>query len=138
MADGRGSPPVLRGPPRILIIEDQMLIANLVDDIVRELGYAVSATATTIVAAQTELAKRNFDAVLLDIGLDGPYSPKIADVLSEMAIPFAFVTGYDGPLEPRHADVPLLSKPFTSEQLRVLLEKLIGQRDRLNKTADRG
>jgi CheY-like chemotaxis protein len=110
----------------------------MVDDIVRELGYVVSATATTIAAAQTELAKRNFDAVLLDIGLDGPYSPKIADVLSEMAIPFAFVTGYDGPLEPRHADAPVLSKPFTSDQLRVLLEKLIGRRDRLNKTANRG
>jgi len=102
-----------------------MLIAFLVDDIVRELGYGVSATASTIDAARHELAKRNFDAVLLDIGLDGPYSPEIADVLSEMAIPFAFVTGYREPFEARHADVPLLSKPFTSEQLRVLLERLI-------------
>jgi DNA-binding response OmpR family regulator len=138
VADGRISPPNLRGPPRVLIIEDQMLIANLVDDIVCELGYAVSATASTIAAARQELAKRNFDAVLLDIGLDGPYSPEIADVLSEMAIPFAFVTGCDGPFEARHADVPLLSKPFTSEQLGALLEKLIGPSHSHDVTIDAG
>jgi CheY-like chemotaxis protein len=126
VTDAHSSPPKPRGPPRVLVIEDQTLIANLVDDIVREHGYAVSALASTIAAARHELAKRNFDAVLLDIGLDGPYSPEIADALSEMAIPFAFVTGFDGPFEARHADVPLLRKPFTADQLRVLLEKLVG------------
>ena len=43
-----------------------------------------------------------------------------------MNIPFAFVSDYDGPLEARHADVPLLGKPFRSEQLGALLEKLVG------------
>jgi CheY-like chemotaxis protein len=115
-----------------------MEIARLMDNIVCDLGYAVSGMASTIVAARQELAKGNFDAVLLDMGLDGPYSPEVADVLLETGIPFAFVTGYDEPFEARHADVPLLSKPFTSEQLRALLEKLIGRGDRLNKTADAG
>jgi hypothetical protein len=55
--------------------------------------------------------------VLLDIGLDGSYSTEIADLLLETGIPFAFVAGYDDPFEARHADIPLLSKPFTSEQL---------------------
>jgi CheY-like chemotaxis protein len=96
------------------------------DDIVRDLGYAVSGMASTIAVARQELAKRNFDAVLLDMSLDGPCSPEVADVLLEAGIPFAFVTGYDEPFEARYADVPLLGKPFTSEQLRVLLEKLVG------------
>ena len=126
MADGRVSPPNPRAPPRVLIIEDQMLIDNLVDDIVSELGYAVSGMAAAAAAAHQEFVKRNFDAVLLEIGLDGPYSPEIADVLLETGIPFAFVTAYDGPFEARHADVPLLRKPFTADQLRVLLEKLVG------------
>jgi CheY-like chemotaxis protein len=128
MADGRVSPPKLRAPPRVLIIEDQMLIDNLVDDIVSELGYATSGMAAAAAAAHQEFVKRNFDAVLLDIGLDVPYSPEIADVLSEMAIPFAFVTGYEGPFDARHADVPLLRKPFTADQLCVLLEKLVGSK----------
>jgi CheY-like chemotaxis protein len=105
-----------------------MEIDNLVDDIVSELGYAVSGMAAAAVAAHQEFVKRNFDAVLLDIGLDGPYSPEVADVLLETGIPFAFVTGYDEPFEARHADVPLLRKPFTADQLRVLLEKLVGSK----------
>src|SRR4051812_33111613 len=112
MADGRISLPKFRGPPRVLIIEDQVLIANLVSDTVRDLGYAVSATARTIAAARQELAKRNFDAVLLDIVLDRTYSPEIADLLLALGIPFAFVTGYDCAVEARHAGEPLLGKPF--------------------------
>jgi DNA-binding NtrC family response regulator len=127
MTDGRVSPPKFRGLPRVLIIEDHVLIASLVSDTVRDFGYAVSATAGTIATARQEVAKRNFDAALLDIVLDRPYSPEIADLLLEMGIPFAFVTGYDSPFEARHADVPLLEKPFKAEQLRVLLENLIGQ-----------
>jgi CheY-like chemotaxis protein len=106
------------------------------DDIVRDLGYAVSGMASTIAVARQELAKRNFDAVLLDMSLDGPFNPEVADVLLETGIPFAFVTGYDEPFEARHADVPLLSKPFTSEQLRVLLEKLVGQSGLPDEMAD--
>jgi DNA-binding LytR/AlgR family response regulator len=56
----------------------------------------VSGKATTIAAARQELAKGNFDAVLLDIGLDGHSSAEVADVLLDMAVPIAFVTGNDG------------------------------------------
>jgi CheY-like chemotaxis protein len=108
------------------------------DDIVRDFGYAVSGMASTIAFARQELAKRNFDAVLLDMSLDGPYSPEVADVLLETGVPFAFVTGYDEPFEARHADVPLLRKPFTSKQLCVLLEKLVGPCGWRDEIADAG
>jgi hypothetical protein len=54
--------------------------------------------------------KRNFDAVLLDISLDGPYRPEIADVLTETAIPFAFITSYNRPFEARHILVHALQR----------------------------
>jgi CheY-like chemotaxis protein len=133
MTDGRSSPAKRRGPRSVLIIEDEFLIAVLIDDMVREFGYAVSGMATTIAAARQELAKHNFDIVLLDMGIDGPRSPEIADILLETGIPFAFVTGYDDPSEAGHADIPLLRKPFTADQLRALLQKLRGtdrRRDR--------
>jgi hypothetical protein len=62
----------------------------------------------------------------LDINMEGEYQPETADVLLEAGVPFAFVTGYDYVLEPRHEGVPLLEKPFGAIQLRVLLEKLVG------------
>ena len=69
---------------------------------------------------------RDFDAVLLDVNLDGEYNPETADLLLEMGVPFAFVTGYDYVVDPRHDNVPLLQKPFSSIQLRVLVEQLVG------------
>ncbi|MGB9044193.1 MAG: response regulator [Pseudolabrys sp.] len=113
-------------PPRILIVEDDLVIALMIEEIVRELGYAVSGVAGTIATTRLQIAKRDFDAVLLDIDLAGEHHPETADILLEAGVPFAFVTGYDYVLEPRHEGVPLLEKPFGTVELLVLLEKLVG------------
>ena len=79
-------------PPRILIVEDELVIARMVEEFVRELGYTVSSVARTVAMARLHIAHRNFDAVLLDINLGGGYHLETADVLLEAGIPFAFVT----------------------------------------------
>ena len=113
-------------PRRILIVEDDLVIALMMEEIVREMGCAVSGIAGTLGMARLQFAKRDFDAVLLDVNLDGEYNPETADLLLEMGVPFAFVTGYDYVVDPRHDNVPLLQKPFSSIQLRVLVEQLVG------------
>ena len=113
-------------PRRILIVEDDLVIALMMEEIVREMGCAVSGIAGTLGMARLQFAKRDFDAVLLDVNLGGEYNPETADLLLEMGVPFAFVTGYDYVVEPRHDNVPLLQKPFSSIQLRVLVEQLVG------------
>ncbi len=117
---------VFRPGPRILVIEHQHLTAHLIGELIRRIGYSVSGLAHTVTVARRELIKRNFDAVLLDIGLDGQYGSAMADVLSEAGIPFAFLASYDKSFEPRYIGVPLLQKPFTPDQLRTLLAKLVG------------
>ena len=74
----------------------------------------------------TGVVKSNFDAVLLDINISGRYQPEIADFLHDKGVPFAFVTGYDYFIVPRHQTVPVLQKPFTAADLRGLLEELVG------------
>jgi len=111
---------------RILIVEDDLVIALMMEEIVREMGCAVSGIAGTLGMARLQFAKRDFDAVLLDVNLGSEYNPETADLLLEMGVPFAFVTGYDYVVEPRHDNVPLLQKPFSSIQLRVLVEQLVG------------
>jgi CheY-like chemotaxis protein len=120
------SRPLIGPAPRILIVEDELLIALMLAEMLRESGYRVSGTAHTLVLARQELAKRNFDAVLLDVIFDGRPRPEIADLLVERAVPFAFITGYDYVVEPRHENVPVLQKPFTFAQFRVLLRDLVG------------
>ena len=125
MANPR-SPPVTPDLPRILIIEDEPLIAQMIEEMLREAGYRVSGVAHTVAMARQEFAKRNFDAVLFDLHIGGRYRPEIADFLLDTGVPFAFVTGYDYLVEPRHQTVPVLEKPFMPVQLRALLENLVG------------
>ena len=113
-------------PPRILIIEDELLIALMIEEMCREAGYRVSGVAHTVKMVRDELAKRNFDAVLLDISVGGKRNPESADRLVAKGIPFAFVTGYDYLVEPRHEKIPVLQKPFSPVQLRALLQTLVG------------
>ena len=112
--------------PRILIVEDELVIALMINEMARDLGYIVSGIASNLAMARQQFAKRNFDAVVLDINLDGHYHPEIADFLLESGVPFAFLTGYDYLVEPRHEKIPLLTKPFTIAQFRALLRDLVG------------
>lgn len=84
----------------MLIIEDEFI------------GYGVSGSANNVFAARDEI-EHDFDAVLLGLGLGGQHSPEIADLLIEMKVPLAFLTGYTRPFEPRHFQVPILLKSFT-------------------------
>jgi CheY-like chemotaxis protein len=113
-------------PARILIVENEFLIAQLIDDMVTELGYSVVGVATTVAAALKAFAELDFDAVLLDINLNGHRNPETADFLLQRGIPFAFVSGYDNVSQPHLAHVPLVLKPFSDEEIGVALRILVG------------
>ena len=113
--------------PRVLIIENDFLIGEMIHGMVTELGYRVSNVAHSFGSALREISNENFDGALVDIGIDeAKHGSDIADVLIEKGIPFGFVTGYGRVFEPRHKQIPLLQKPFSRHQLRELLEILVG------------
>jgi len=109
-----------------LIVEDELFIALLIEETVRHLGYRVCGLADNVAKAHIELSKGRFDAVLLDLNINGKYGPELADRLARLKVPFAFITGFDYLVEPRHALVPVLQKPFTPAQLSALLIGLVG------------
>ena len=111
--------------PRILIVEDEPFIALMIEEMIEELGYQVAGTAHTMAIAGQEFAKRNYDLVLLDLNMGGQYHAATADHLLGWNVPFAFVTGYDYLVEPRHQDIPVLQKPFELDDLRALLKDLL-------------
>ena len=92
----------LEHPARILIIEDELLIALMIEEMARKIGYRVLGVAHTMAMAGREFGKRNYDVVLLDINIGGRYHAATADHLLGWGVPFAFVTGYDYLVEPRH------------------------------------
>jgi CheY-like chemotaxis protein len=114
-------------PSRILIVEDDLLVGLIIEEMCREAGCRVARVAHTVSMARAKLAKGDFDAVLLDLSMGDAHNLQIADCLLAKGTPFAFVTGYDYLVEPRHEKVPLLLKPFTPMQLMELLATLARQ-----------
>ncbi|MBX3502313.1 MAG: response regulator [Alphaproteobacteria bacterium] len=109
---------------RVLIVEDEMLVAMLVEDILDELGLEVAGICGHLDEALKLAAGEAVDFVLLDVNLDGKRSFPVADILRARNIPFAFATGYGGKvLEDQYAGVPTLNKPFMFGDLKQVLEK---------------
>ncbi|MSO81175.1 MAG: response regulator [Alphaproteobacteria bacterium] len=85
------------------------------------------ATATDVQATRLAVTEGGFDVALLYINLNGAPSYLVADLLAEEGVPFIIATAYAGlVLPPRLQTVPRLRKPFEAEDLRWVLEELIG------------
>jgi DNA-binding response OmpR family regulator len=110
---------------RILIVEDEMMIAMMIADMLAELGHQVAGVAHRLESA-LELAQADtFDMAILDINLRGEQSFPVAKLLTERGVPFLFATGYgtDG-LEDPFRDVLTLRKPFAMGQLSAAVDKV--------------
>jgi len=109
---------------RVLVVEDEMLVAMLVEDILDELGLEVAGICTHLDQALKLAASETVDFVILDVNLDGKRSFPVADILRTRNIPFVFATGYGAmALEAEYAQVPTLAKPFMFGDLKQVLEK---------------
>lgn len=79
---------------RILVVEDEVLIAMLLEDLLQELGCVVVGTAANVAQALALLAATKPDAAVLDVNLGAGRVYPVADALNQAAIPFVFITGY--------------------------------------------
>lgn len=110
---------------RILVVEDEYMIADMISTMVEDLGYEVVGPVATIPEAITAIAGEKLDVVLLDANLDGVSSAPVAAELAARGLPFVVVTGY-GSLDLTSADLqsaPRMNKPFTAAALAAILAK---------------
>jgi len=114
---------------RILIVEDETMIALMVEDFLVDLGWDVIGLAGSLERAVAMARHADIDAAVLDINLRGEDSFAAADVLSERKIPFVFATGYGASgIDDRFRDVPILTKPFHRDDLEQALRQAIPER----------
>jgi CheY-like chemotaxis protein len=111
---------------RILVVEDDMLIRLSLEDMLVDLGCNSVSTAATIDEALRLIDEHMFDAVSLDVNLNGTNSYPVADTLATRGVPFVFSTG-DGAhfLRDKYRDRPMLKKPFSYEELAEMLTRLV-------------
>ena len=112
--------------PAILVVEDEPLIAMLVEDYFDMLGYRVAAQADCLADAAPLADAGGFDAALLDVNLRaGETVWPLADRLADEGVPFVLATGGDGhAIPPRHAAAPVLSKPYTLDEMQAVFGRL--------------
>jgi DNA-binding response OmpR family regulator len=98
--------------PRVLVVEDEALIAMDLEAALLRAGYAVVGPAATVAAGTALAATEPLRAAVLDVNIAGELVFPVADALARRRVPFLFVTGY-GPeaLPSRFRDRPLLRKP---------------------------
>jgi CheY-like chemotaxis protein len=107
----------------VLIVEDDAIVALMMEAIVEDLGYRVHGPSTDFDAALYAAQVADLDYALLDFYLaDGQSAAPIADALEQRGIPFAFTTG-GSPDRIRQAykDAPIISKPVVEDELLDLL-----------------
>ena len=99
---------------RILLLEDQMLIAMDIEASLAERGYAAVTTTNSVREALVVLERQRPDVAILDINLGETTSLPVAEALKRLGVPFIFATGYgEGTSIPEgFADVPIVRKPY--------------------------
>jgi PAS domain S-box-containing protein len=111
---------------RVIVIEDEPLLSMDLESSLMDIGCEVSGSAGTIEEGRLLVARTSCDAALLDVNLAGHPVDELAAALTRKNIPFAFVTGYGRSALPAgFRDALVLGKPFSDDQLRTVLERLL-------------
>jgi CheY-like chemotaxis protein len=111
---------------RVLIVEDEMLVAMNIEDMLLDLGHEVAGLATRLAPALALAGESEIDAAVLDVNLAGEHSFPVADLLDKRGIPFLFATGYGlGGIEERYRGRVVLQKPFRLADLGAALRSAV-------------
>jgi len=111
---------------RILVVEDEYFIASDLKQALVQYGATVIGPVGDLNKGLSLLDCEPLDAAVLDINLEGSASYPIADLLVENAVPYLFLTGYDGwSLPEKYQANPRMGKPFTVSAVISAIEQLL-------------
>ncbi|MDQ4087792.1 MAG: response regulator [Pseudomonadota bacterium] len=113
---------LLRGK-LILVVEDEPIVAMMIEDLLEELGARALGPARSNAQALHLAETSAIDAAILDVNLGDERSYEVAERLRERGVPFVFATGYGTAGCERFALVETVRKPFDGDQLAAALER---------------
>ena len=112
----------------VLIVEDEPLIAMMLEDFLLSLGHEVAGICESVQEALARIEQGGFDVAIIDVHLKaGEKVWPVADRLAEKGIPYAFATGGHIDSPPlSHSRAPILAKPFTLDAVDPVLRQACG------------
>jgi CheY-like chemotaxis protein len=111
---------------RVLVVEDEVLVAWVLEEMLTELECKVVGPAARVSQALAMVSAEEIDLAILDINLNGQKSYPVADALTAHGVPFAFSTGYNADSMPdNYRGFPMLQKPYSQSDLSATLAKLM-------------
>ena len=116
----------MTGSRRILIVEDEPLIAMMLEDFLDALDMPLAGTADSVASALPLIAAVEIDAAIVDVNLRGGETCwPIADALAAADVPFVLATGGGGDtIAAAHRARPVLAKPYTMDAVEAALTSL--------------
>lgn len=115
----------LRGR-RVLVVEDEHLVALALVDDLEDAGAVVVGPAATVEGALGLIETHEIDVALLDIQLQSMMCFPVAEALTGKGVPFLFTTGFDaGVLPEEYAHVPKCEKPVSFQIVLAMLAALV-------------
>lgn len=110
----------------ILLVEDETLVAFLLESMLEERGFARLRHAATLAQGLAAVDSRRPDAAVLDINLGGQAVFPLAERLEAAGVPFVFASGYGAAgLPPRWASRPLVDKPYEAATVTAALRRAL-------------
>jgi CheY-like chemotaxis protein len=113
---------------RLLLVEDETLVAMELEDLISGLGGEVVGPFGSVADALEVLRRERVDGAVLDVRLDGDTTFQIVDVLLQAANPILFVTGAVSSIPERYRQVPRLHKPFDNAEFARLAKSIFAGR----------
>jgi len=108
---------------RVLVVEDESMIRMLLDGMLSDIGYTMTAEAGALNEAMALAKQEEFDVAILDVNLHNEPITPVAEILTQRGVPFVFATGADLRGVPQaYRSHPTLQKPFRAEALERALQ----------------
>ena len=111
---------------RVLVVEDEVLVAWLLEEMLAELECMVVGPAVRVSQALAMVGTEAIDLAILDVNLNGEKSYAVADALAARRVPFVFSTGYAADSMPdKYRSSLILQKPYSQSDLSAALTRLL-------------
>ncbi len=102
---------------RVLVVEDEAIIADLIEDMLTELGAVVVGPAGTLAKGVELAAREPIDAAMLDVNIRSERIDPVVATLRGRGVPFVLSTGYGAAAAAGMDGAPVVEKPFTRDRV---------------------